>query len=543
MSRVRGMFAAAMDAHREAVAQLRAARTALATARSADGPEVLAELAEQARAAAGRLATGWLSADWDTAADLPVGRDVPADASAPVRVGTAVPAGPDSLTYPAIVPLLGTGHLALAGDAGTGPLSGDTGTGPLAGDTGTGTLAGVLLRLLAAAPAGLVRVCWVGGGLPAAFAPLRAAGLLVEADPDAAFAAADRQREQAVRAGQDRAALPYLVLVGAVPMDLARLRVLAEQGPAARVHLLLAGQPAPLPHTTGLLAATPEGSSATPGAPARVRYAAGVEIAVRPDPAPSDQLVAAVCGRLAGSLRPRFALLVPPSRWAERPGAGLATPIGLGATGPAHLVFSTSRPHWLVTAGTARAAGAVALTAVYGLAARYSPDDLALHLVDATGLGLFAEFAPAAGDPGWLPHARTVGDGERLAPVLAALSAEVAERESGGSTDDDARPRILLVVAGAVPGGAVVERGAAVGVHLLVCAGEPAVPAQRGGRFARITVSDVDGTARLDGSTVRLIDPFGAPAQRARLRQALWQARTPGSAPPAVSGTTSLAGE
>jgi hypothetical protein len=59
-------------------------------------------------------------------------------------------------------------------------------------------------------------------------------------------------------------------------------------------------------------------------------------------------------------------------------------------------------------------------------------------------------------------------------------------------------------------------------------------------------VSDVDGTAVLGGRTVRLIDPYAEPAARARLREALWQARTPGSAPPEVpqaTEPTSLAGE
>ena len=62
----------------------------------------------------------------------------------------------------------------------------------------------------------------------------------------------------------------------------------------------------------------------------------------------------------------------------------------------------------------------------------------------------------------------------------------------------------------------------------------------------RLTVSDVDGTAVLGGRTLRLIDPYAEAAQRARLREALWQARTPGSAPPEVphaSEPTGLAGE
>ncbi|MEV0843365.1 FtsK/SpoIIIE domain-containing protein [Actinocatenispora sera] len=613
MTRVRAVFGQAVGAHREAVAQLRAARTALDVARSGDSAAERAALAEQARRAARRLAPGWLGADWADTAELPVGRDASASAPVPVRIGTAVPA--DDLGYPSVVPLLGAGHLAL--DAGS-----------------PGLFASVLLRLVAAAPAGLLRVCWLGAGLPAPFRPLRAAGLLLEADPDTALAAADRQLQHvaaAVRAGQDPAGLPYLLLVVAQPLPPARLRPLAEQGPAGRLHLLLAGQAAPLPHTVSVRSAATradhsgaDGAGAVPGEWVTVSYGEVTAPAVRLDPMPPDELVAAVCRRLADSLRPGFGQLVPAQRWAERSATGLRTPIGVGAGGAVELVCAERTPHWLL-AGSPRAAGAVALAAVYGLATRYSPDELAVYLLDATGFALFAEFAPSRADPSWLPHARHVDAVESAAdpaPVLAGLVAEVAERRrlldraghadpaTALSTVDRAVPRILVVLAGAdlalaatrmspVPGAdpdgaarpepraeggtvprmrgdgaqrasdhgepgpaprrtgepeslpveamlaGLVSTGGAVGVHLLLSAQRPAAPVL--GRLpGRLTVSDVDGTAVLGERTVRLIDPYADPAARARLREALWQARTPGSAPPEVphaTEPTSLAGE
>jgi hypothetical protein len=654
MARVRAVFGQAVRAHREAVAQLRAARAALDVERSGDSAADRAGLADQARRAAARLAPGWLGANWVDTADLPVGRDASPAAPVPVRIGTAVPG--DDLEHPAVVPLLGAGHLAVDAPS-------------------PGPFAGVLLRLLAAAPAGLLRVCWLGPGLPAPFRPLRAAGLLVEADPGTALAAADRQLRHvadAVRAGQDPAGLPYLLLVAAQPLPPARLRPLAEQGPAGRLHLLLASQAAPLPHTVSVRPAAaraprdphgapgartaadagpemptaagartdrdPYGGSAAPGSSGgsaaepggagtghgelvTVSYGEVTAPAVRLDPVPPDALIATVCRRLADSLRPGFAQLVPAQRWAERSATGLRTPIGVGAGGAVELVCAERTPHWLL-AGSPRAAGAVALTAVYGLATRYSPDELAVYLLDATGLALFAEFAPSRADPSWLPHARHVGavdTAEDLRQVLAALAGEVAERrrllERAGHAElaaalsavDRAMPRILVVLAGAdrlwpatppapvprahpdggpssdagtvprmrgedgmppghgEPGPASSGRadgkpepppveamlaelaaiGGAVGVHLLSSAQRPAAPVL--GRLpGRLTVSDVDGTAVLGGRTLRLIDPYAEAAQRARLREALWQARTPGSAPPEVphaSEPTSLAGE
>ncbi|GAA1320602.1 FtsK/SpoIIIE domain-containing protein [Actinocatenispora thailandica] len=592
MARVRAVFGQAVGAHREAVAQLRAARAALDAERSGDTAADRAALAGRARQAATRLAPGWLGADWSDAGDLPVGRDVSAGAPVPVRIVAAVAA--DDLTYPAVVPLLGVGHLAV--EAATPEL-----------------FAGVLLRLVAAAPAGLLRVCWLGAGLPAPFRPLRAAGMLIEADPDNALAAADRQLghvADAVRAGQDPAGLPYLLVVVAQPVPPARLRPLAEQGPAGRLHLLLAGQSAPLPHTVSVRSAstaaagaparvaagepagTGEGGPAGPaaaGEPVTVSYGEVTAPAVRLDPAPPAELVTAVCRRLAGSLRPGFGQLVPGTRWAERSAPGLRTPIGVGVDGVAELVCAGATPHWLL-AGAPRAAGAVALTALYGLAARYSPDELAVYLLDATGLALFAEFAPSRADPSWLPHARCVGAVDTagtLLPVLETLVGEVAGRRrllagagcadlaTAMSTVDRAMPRIVLALAGADsavtaaarsgPSGPVprtrsagasagrveallaelAETGGPVGVHLLLSAERPAA-AVFGRLPGRLVVSDVDGTAVLAERTVRLIDPYAEAARRARLREALWQARTPGSAPPEVphaSEPTSLAGE
>ena len=116
--------------------------------------------------------------------------------------------------------------------------------------------AGMLLRSLAALPEGPLRVLPVDGGtLGAVFAPFRQ---LVEAqvwrrpatDLDAFRDVLDQAEEQTAVAQTTGAHdLPYLLIAcAALPAgsgggDYARLAALAHAGPAARVHLLLAGYP------------------------------------------------------------------------------------------------------------------------------------------------------------------------------------------------------------------------------------------------------------------------------------------------------------
>jgi S-DNA-T family DNA segregation ATPase FtsK/SpoIIIE len=151
--------------HRQAAAVAEAAELALeAQGQTVADPREQYRLAEQLRAAAGELAPGWLGATLDAQSPItPLGGPHPPQF---VRIGMAQPL--DDARFPAIVPLLGVGHLTVDQDARDPRVS--------------GLIRSVLLRLLATAPAGslLVRAvdCAGGGAVFAPFAALADAGLM-----------------------------------------------------------------------------------------------------------------------------------------------------------------------------------------------------------------------------------------------------------------------------------------------------------------------------------------------------------------------------
>ncbi|MGA8112096.1 MAG: cell division protein FtsK, partial [Actinocatenispora sp.] len=115
------MFGRAVAAHREAVAQVRAVHAELdlpgADQAHTDGATVeQSRICEELTAAAHRLVPGWLGTGWDaTVMELPVGRDASPTGPVPVLIGTARPE--PQASFPAVVPLLGGGHLTIDADA------------------------------------------------------------------------------------------------------------------------------------------------------------------------------------------------------------------------------------------------------------------------------------------------------------------------------------------------------------------------------------------------------------------------------------------
>jgi len=100
--------------HRQAVAVVEAAAVALESeALPAADPLEQHSLAEQLRVAAATLAPGWLGSPLEAqAATTPLGGVFPPQF---VRLGVAQPL--DDARFPAIVPLLGTGHLTIDASA------------------------------------------------------------------------------------------------------------------------------------------------------------------------------------------------------------------------------------------------------------------------------------------------------------------------------------------------------------------------------------------------------------------------------------------
>ncbi|GAB3951202.1 hypothetical protein GCM10027614_52810 [Micromonospora vulcania] len=270
------------------------------------------------------------------------------------------------------------------------------------------------------------------------------------------------------------AALPDLT----GPTDLARIEALAEQGPIAGLHLVVAGWPpagpyaarAPLPHATPLvlrnayaLLGDPPGSSF--GGPG-VDPPGGLNSPVFVEADPPAELVDAVCRRLAAQVEAgsRLALadLLPATGeqlWESDSADGLTTTVGDAGGRPVPLGFTELTPHWLVSGRSGAGRAAFLTTALLGLVARYGPEDLTLYLVDLGDGESFVEFLQTERDRSWIPQVRAAAmaaDREYVRDLLDQLTAEVQRRadaaaRAGGQRFAELRqhrtlPRIVCVL-------------------------------------------------------------------------------------------------
>ncbi|MEV0152601.1 cell division protein FtsK [Micromonospora sp. NPDC050686] len=445
--------------HRRAAATAAAAATALDETRPAPADQRRQyEIADRLRTVAALVAPGWSGAPLDTLDPGVAAGDGP---PAVVRVGTAAPL--DDARFPALVPLLGTGHLTVDADAGDHRVA--------------GLLRSVLLRLLAATPAGclLVRVVDAGAGGAAGgaepitvatfagFADLVDAGLMPPPAVDVAgLRAVLTEAEQWVApgGGRERRHDRILLLVvarlpdSAGPDDLARIETLAAQGRQAGLHLIVAGWPPPGPYATreplpqstalylrnayALLGDPPGGSLAGPGGAAP----GGLNSPVFLDNEPPPELVAAVCRRLADQVeagsRLGLADLLPDpdgELWESSSAEGASTTVGDAGGRPVRLGFTELTPHWLVSGRSTAVRAAFLTNALLGLAARYSPAELELYLVDLDEDESFVEFLQTERDRSWVPQVRAAAmgaDREYVLDLLDLLGAEVRSREEAG---------------------------------------------------------------------------------------------------------------
>ncbi len=467
---IRGQVASLWGHGQAVVLHRRAAATAVAAARALDATAPAPanqreqhELAERLRAAADLLAPGWLGAPLDAQSpDAPLGGP---GLPAYVRIGTAQPL--DDARFPAVLPLLGTGHLTIDAD------SRDTRV--------AGLLRAVLLRLLAAAPAGSLLIRGVDadpdGTIFDPFAPLTDAGLMPPPATDpAGLRAVLAEAEQWIRPARPAAVRSSrrdrtLLLVIAAwpgltePVELTRLGALAQHGPEAGLHLLVAGWPPPplgaetthppLPRSTMIalrnpyaLVGDPPGTSF--GSPGRYPPSAGLSCPVFLDESPPPRLIDRVCRQLAGRIvagaRPALLELLPDPAdgiWTGQAAGGLVTTVGHDGKTAVTLQFNDLTPHWLVSGRSGAGKSAFLVNVLYGLCARYSPSELSVHLVSFTRDTGYADFVPTDRDQSWLPQLRSVGlraDREYGLAVLRELDAEL-ERRSAAGRDHLTAPR------------------------------------------------------------------------------------------------------
>ena len=610
----------AASLHRHAAALVQAAVRAL------DGhvPMPRNDIAEQhdlsmrLREAAADLAPGWLGARLTDSFEAPLGEHRRPQF---VRIGTGHPL--DEVEFPAVIPLLGTGHLTFSADS----------RDPRVG----GALRAVLLRLLATAPAGtlIVRaVDVVGGSLFAPFHALADAGVMPPPVTDhAGLRSILAEAEHWVRPGEPDnrrrpAAKPrrrdctMLLIVASLPSavtadDLTRISALAQAGPAAGLHMIIAGWPplpmgpqpptAPLPSCTHvslrtthtLLGGMPFAMGPPPAAPRPTDTWTGLTVPVQLDADPGPELLQRVCGELAqrcaaqGSTHLMDLLPDPDHWWAESSAEGISTTVGLAGQTPVTLHFTDLTPHWLVGGRPGSGKTAFLINVLYGLCTRYDPDELQFYLLDFSGSGALRQFTPTDDDPSWLPHAIEVGVGGDRASglaVLRSLDQELNRRiallnDAGVSRFGQLRaagaliPRIVCVVDEfqnllvgtdeiAIQSTALLEsaarQGRSVGIHLVMCSHAARSGALFGQFLVRVALpggGDVleatndsaaslplgvavvntagglggpRGATRGHETTIRFPDPLSDTQVLSALRQRLWRAREPASAPPLV---------
>src|SRR5690242_9019626 len=331
---------------------------------AADPPEQR-HLAEELRAAATALVPGWLGAPLDAqSAATPLGGAGPPQF---VRLGMAHPV--DDARFPAVVPLLGAGHLTLDADARDPRVA--------------GLLRCLLLRLLAAAPPGSLLVRAVdgtgGGTVFTPFSALADAGLMSPPATDRAglrevLTEAEKWLRPARATGGRRGRRDriLLVVIATLPAttegaDLVRIAALAQQGPESGLYLIVAGWPPPpltaettqppLPRTTMV---SVRDTYAVVGDPPGATFgsqpdAVWLNAPVFLDDDPPAHLVDAVCTELAAhtaaASRVRLADLLPgPDEplWSGDAADGLSTIVGHDGDNAVVLPFNDRAPHWMI---------------------------------------------------------------------------------------------------------------------------------------------------------------------------------------------------
>jgi len=402
------------------------------------GPARLRRIVEEA--AQGTAGAPW--PDWLGK----VGHDTGGTAPALWRIGTAVvDEAPRDDEFPLAVPLLDRAHLKVNSGADSRSVV----------DSLVETL---LLRLLSAFTPGLVRVhLWdighLTGSLPN-LQPLTSAGLLTVHDPTRlSDLLADlaghirRVHAQAMRAGETslrsvcvsrgERVEPWRVVVlfgnnERLPDEEYReLQRIARTGLDAGVHLIAVDVP--------LSANSPLETIAFTNAQQAVTSLTGPGVSFRPDAAPDAGLASRAASAIAADLvarrgRPRtFEDLLPERLQQLTSHEELRAPVGFADGVAVEVVLGDSTPHALI-AGPSGSGKTNFLYAMLGsLAARYSPDELELYLLDFKEGVSFAGLAPGRKDPSWLPQARLVGvnvntDREFGLALLRFLTEELARR-------------------------------------------------------------------------------------------------------------------
>ncbi|HEX4724286.1 MAG TPA: FtsK/SpoIIIE domain-containing protein, partial [Pseudonocardiaceae bacterium] len=432
----------AMPVMADVVAKVAADRQQHFAAWNSDGPLALTELVTRcAPGAAGEPWHTWL--DKVGTADGTAGTG---DMPELWRIGTATADhAPEQVSFPVGVPLLDSAHLQVT----------TTFESRAAGEA---MVEALLLRVLHHVQPGLALIhVWdtgmLTGSLPGLY-PLTRAGLLTVHDSARPEELLDELSEHirrvhtGVLAGGDasvgvvsgragRRTEPWRIAVlfgDRRPLrdeHQQRLQRVARNGLACGVQLIVVDMP--------LTVNSPMETVTFIGEHTARCSMTGPEATFTPDPPLPRARVPAACAAIAEELKTRrarvctFADLVPEPFWQHNSAAGLVASVGRRDGNPVDVVLGDSSPHALVGGPSGSGKTNFLYMFLGGLAARYSPDELELYLLDFKEGVSFAQFTPGRRDPTWLPHARLVGvnvnaDREFGVALLAFLADTMRER-------------------------------------------------------------------------------------------------------------------
>lgn len=442
---------------------------------------------------AGRLAPGPASADWDE----PQWRSVDwlgTTGARYARIGSFAVLGatPDTEPVPdlpALVPLLDSGNLALV-DAEDALWPWDTVTG-------------VVLRALAAVPAGRLEVVVFDPrirGLFSGFTALRGgpADVLAEsiATPTEFAERLHDLRNAVARVAEltgahgvaDLGSLteatgvqpePYRLVVvldypygvdATVQRELARL---ADGGPRRGVSLLVHHDPRIALGHDIVPSEILSRSTVVNGRPGALSVNVLPGVTIRPDPAPPRELTTAVTNHVAEKAHRGaapsvdFAALLPAPNeiWTKSAVEGLAATVGTSGMQRVAIDLrgaDPALPNALIGGASGQGKSNLLLVMLHSIAANYSPAEVEMYLLDFKDGLEFDRLGPRSDRPHWMPQVRVLGlEGDRLfgLAVLRHLEREFrvrAEkfRASGAnhigayreSNPIERVPRILLVI-------------------------------------------------------------------------------------------------
>ncbi|MBJ7330200.1 MAG: AAA family ATPase [Solirubrobacteraceae bacterium] len=195
---------------------------------------------------------------------------------------------------------------------------------------------------------------------------------------------------------------------------------------------------------------------------AQVGWLPGLEVEL--DPPPLTDSVDEVSARAVAAPKPlEFADLHVAGRGTEISAAGLSAPLGRAGSTDVSASFDDETAHALIAGNTGSGKSNLLRTLVYGLARRYSPEDLRLYLLDFKEGVEFQEFAAHPADMSFLPHADVVSvnsSREFGVAVLEHVNRLIADRYQLFNTTPGASklaelrelrpdlviPRVLLVI-------------------------------------------------------------------------------------------------